>query len=204
MFNQKVFAAFQKHVPDNVVHYCYDLWAEHQFVLKIKRGRNSKFGDYRYNVVEKTHTITINNDLNQFAFLITYIHEIAHLVTQKNHGSRVQPHGKEWKKHFRDLLLPLCNNLVFPDPIRLPLINYLKNPKASSCSDPKLFIALRSFDEQSQGMLYLSQLKVGDKFLFNNRMFQKEHIRRTRALCKETLSGKKYLISSIALVEPVQ
>jgi SprT protein len=197
----KFYKAFEKHVPENVVHYCYDLWAEHKFNLRITRSRSTKFGDYRFDPSDKSHTISLNHDLNPYAFLVTYIHEVAHLVTYKSFGNKAAPHGKEWKKSFKELLLPVCNDLVFPKEIMMPLRNYLANPKASSCGDPALYKALRSFDSSEEGMLHLSELGAGTVFLFKQRKFEKQEKRRTRSLCKEIPSGRKYLIPEIALVK---
>jgi SprT protein len=199
----KFYHAFEKHVPHNVVHYCYDLWVEHGFQLRITKSRTSKFGDYRFDPADKSHTISVNHDLNAYAFLVTYIHEVAHLVTYKKHGSKVPPHGKEWKINFRELLLPLCNDLVFPAEVIVPLRKYLMNPKASSCGDPALYKALRMYDKKTEelGLTHLSDLKAGTIFIFNQRKFQKEAKRRTRSLCKELPSGRKYLIADIALVK---
>ena len=57
----------------------------------------------------------IYNDLNQYAFLITYLHEVAHLITYQKHKNKVAPHGKEWKNDFKIVLLPILNPQVFPD-----------------------------------------------------------------------------------------
>ena len=54
------------------------------------------------------YQITINNDLNKYRFLITLIHEMAHLVTFKD-MPRSKPHGKEWKINFQRLMLPFLH-----------------------------------------------------------------------------------------------
>ena len=66
--------------------------------LKFVLPRNTKLGDYKYDN-KKGSQITINNDLNQYATLITLTHEIAHAFVLKKYGSNHQPHGKEWKKY---------------------------------------------------------------------------------------------------------
>ena len=67
--------------------------------LKITRPRKTKRGDFRYG--KGTLTISVNQDSNSFRFLFTLIHEIAHLKNYLEFGTRVSPHGKEWKANFR-------------------------------------------------------------------------------------------------------
>lgn len=71
----------EKYVPPASTDYCHQLLYRYGFRLKITRSRKTKLGDYRFLSVQKKHVITVNHDLNPFQFLITYIHEVAHLVT---------------------------------------------------------------------------------------------------------------------------
>ena len=194
---------FQRFLPEKSVLYCWQLWQEHSFNLKIKRKRNSKLGDYRYDPKNKSHSISVNNDLNPYSFLITYLHEIAHMVAFQNFSRKILPHGKEWKNEFKKLMLPMLRENIFPPEIQTALMQYMSNPKASSCSDVHLMQVLRKFD-QPDGMVQLALLKTGEPFRLHNRDFIKEDLRRTRVLCKEIRSGKKFLISKIAIVKPLK
>ncbi|MTI20976.1 transcription elongation protein SprT [Fulvivirga sp. RKSG066] len=189
----------QKHVPEAAVDYCLELWLAHPFNFKLKRPRASKLGDYRYNPNDKSHSISVNLDLNKYSFLVTYLHEVAHLLTYKEFGRKVMPHGKEWKQNFKHVALPLLSNEVFPDPMLRALAKYLKNPKASSCTDPGLYKSLSAYDTEPK--LFLSDVKVGEQFVLGNRVFKKQTLRRTRYVCLEVSTGKKYLISKLAQVE---
>lgn len=200
MTDDNLYHLLKSHLPVNAVHYAYDLWAAHQFNFKVTKKRNSKYGDYRYNPMTGLHSITVNGDLNIYAFLITYLHEVAHLLTYKSSKKRPTPHGKEWKKSFQELMSPMLSNLVFPEDILLALKAHMKNPKATSSSDPILSITLRKYDEQ-KGLVHLGEINAGAIFKLNTRIFKKKAKRRTRVLCEEVKSGKKYLISQIALVE---
>lgn len=190
---------FFQYFPASAVDYCFQLWLDHKFHFKINKKRQTRLGDYRYNPAQKLHTITVNADLNPFSFLVTYLHEVAHLTNQVKHGSHVNPHGKEWKTEFIAISKPVLNTEVFPSFVLKALHDYFKNPKASSCSDHGLQKALQWFDEGGDH-LYLSDIQIGKLFEFNQRKFQKEEIRRTRVLCKEIKTGKKYLISKMAKV----
>lgn len=191
---------FERFVPKGAVDYCDELYQNLGFEFKVKKGRLTKLGDYRFIRKTKEHIITINNDLNPFAFLITYLHEVAHLITYNEFKGRVSPHGKEWKQHFTVLAQPMLNQGVFPPPILIALNSYFKNPKASSCSDPHLFKTLRLFDKPSN-RITLEEIPPGKEFRFNKRVFIKEEKKRTRWICSETASKRKYLIPSIAEVE---
>jgi len=188
-----------KHVPAEAVAYCVSLWISHPFNFKLKRKRNSKLGDYRYNPKDKSHTITLNQDLNKYSFLVTYLHEVAHLLTYIEFGRKVRPHGPEWKSNFKRLSIPVLNDNVFPSPVLRTLAKYLKNPKASSCADPALYKSLAQFDDNPK--LFLSDIEVGQPFTLGKRVFLKEKLRRTRYVCQEVSTGRKYLISKMAQVE---
>lgn len=190
---------FTRFVPEKAVAYCTKLYEYFGFEFKIKKSRQTKLGDYRFDRHSGKHTITVNNDLNPFSFLVTYIHEVAHLVTFKEHGRKVSPHGNEWKENFIKVMKPILNEDIFPSNVFLALQNYFRNPKASSCSDPVLYNVLRQFDEPT-GTIPLSQIPIGEMFTFNDKTYLKLEKKRTRSVCQEVNSKRKYLISEIAPV----
>jgi len=190
---------FQQYLPEKAVNYCADLWVKYGFHLNIKQKRITKLGDYRYDSRDKSHTISINADLNPYSFLLTYLHEVAHLTTQVTYGNKAEPHGEEWKNEFKKIAFPMVNPDVFPNQIIVALQRYFKNPKASSCSDPILMKALKSFDENNPTTM-LGDVLHGTNFEFNGRLFRKEAIQRTRIMCVELNTKRKYLISKAAFV----
>ena len=198
---QKLYKILLQHVPENAVHYCLDLWTALPFHFKVTKARNSKLGDYRYDRKNKSHSISVNFNLNKYSFLITYIHEVAHLMNTERYGRRAAPHGKEWKACFKELMDPVLTDLIFPHNVLIALTNHLKNPKASTYADGNLVLSLRNYDASNHGLTALSELEEGDIFEFNKRMYKKMNIRRTRVLCQESESSKRYLISKMALVK---
>jgi len=196
-----VYYQLEKHLPSNAVHYCLDLWVSYPFIFVVSRERSTKLGDYRYERHQDEHTITVNNNLNRYNFLITYLHEVAHRIVSQPTRRFHKPHGWEWKAEFRRLLSPMMNDLVFPLAVLVPLKRHMRNPKATTQSDPELVKVLRQFDNQ-ESRIYLSDIQAGLPFSFKGRNFKKESVRRTRAVCIEIDTGKKYLISEISEVQP--
>lgn len=191
------------YLPHSASFYCYQLWAKHQFQIKITGPRKTKLGDYRYRPKHRSHLITINNDLNPFTFLVVYLHEVAHYCASVQHGFNIKPHGYQWQKQMRSLLTPVMDSHVFPEDVLFALRSYLKAPKAASCSHPNLTRALRKYDPPSKGVP-LEQLPKGSEFWFKSRKYQKGEVRRTRVACIETGINRKWLINKLALVEPIR
>ena len=189
------------YIPENSQEYCRDLCDQYNFDLKIVNNRSSKSGDYKFSTKFKTHTITINKDLNPYTFLLTFLRELAHLKANIDYGSKIKPHGLEWKTCFSDLAKPLLLTEVFPSKILSALNNYFVNPKASTFSDYMLVETLREYDEHSDGFVNLSQIVHGAIFTLRHRKFIKGVKKRTRFVCKDVITGKNYLISGIAQVK---
>jgi len=202
---QKIFNSLNLHLPENSVQYCWDLWNEDPFNFLITRSRSSKLGDFRYRKDRPVQTITINSDLNAFQFLITYVHEVAHHRAFKKHGIGIKPHGKEWKKTFQEIISPMLSDLVFPIDILIPLRRHMQNPKASTGADLFLSKEIKKYNTQNEntGNSLLNDVKLGAIFELKGRKFKKETLRRTRVLCIEIPSGKKYLISAHAEVTKI-
>lgn len=201
---EKFTAIIRKYVPGRSVDYCVDLWDTYKFSFKVSKERRSKLGDYRFHKTRKQHIITVNGNLNTYGFLITYVHEVAHLIHYELKGNNQPPHGSFWKKIFRELMLPLLTVEIFPLDLLDQLKIHLKNPKASSYSDPALAKVIKKYDpEQPFLESLLEELDVGEKFRLHGRTYEKVRKRRTRCLCREIQSGKKYLISEMAVVKKV-
>ncbi len=199
---QKDIQIFEKYLPNTTVNYCFALWNEHKFNFKITKPRHSKLGDYCYSRANG-HAITVNSNLNKYSFLITYLHEVAHLLVQKNYIRRKLPHGKEWKDAFRKLLDPVMNEESFPIEILNALKIYYKNPAASTGSHSLLSMSLQRYDRQKEGFEQLGLLLENELFQLNGRIFAKGPLRRTRFYCKELTSGKNYVILGRALVQKI-
>jgi SprT protein len=192
-----------RYIPEPAVPVITEWIYEYDFKLKIKKSRSSKYGDYRPPLADTNHHISINHDLNRYAFLITLVHEIAHLSNWKKHKDRVKPHGEEWKQEFRVLMTPFFERKIFPEDVHHTLRKYLVDPAASSCSDLSLLRVLKKYDEKS-GQLFLEELPYGTVFIFGKgRHFRKGQKIRKRFCCQELKSGKQYLFNPLCEVSIV-
>lgn len=191
-----------QYIPQPAITYVLELLKHDNLVVKIKNERKTRHGDYR-KLPNGKHQITVNANLNQYRFLITLIHEIAHFEAYKNYNRFIKPHGKEWKQTFQHLMLPVLNPEVFPLALLPLLAKHFKNPKASSDTDTSLAFALKQFDEAND-KTYVFEVPLGQTFkLYNGRVFKKGVKRRTRYEGVEVASGKLYLFNPNAEVELV-
>ena len=204
MNSNKVLEILHTHLPLPSVGYCFDLWKSSPFDLKLAKSRQTKVGDFTSKRSKSHPRITLNNDLNPYLFLTTYIHEVAHLHVFLRFGHSVDPHGEEWKQEFTDLLIPMLWDHIYPEEILHELRRHMINPKASSFADTKLTEAFRQFDKDKKHAAVLSQLPEGSTFLLQGKYFKKGKLRRTRVLCKELKSKRDYLVPADALVTDVQ
>lgn len=166
--------------------------------LTIARERKSILGDYRHRTEWQNHRISVNGNLNKYAFLVTLLHELAHLITFEQHHNRVAAHGKEWKQSYAYLLKQFLEHKVFPPDIENELLHTLKNPAASSCAEDGLLRVLRRYDERKQPHVLVEDLPAGSVFRTpDGRLFQKGEKLRKRFKCTEVGTGKVYLFSPV-------
>ncbi len=172
--------------------------------LTVTRARQSILGDYRHAHAGKNHRISVNGNLNKYSFLITLLHELAHLFTYERFGHRVQAHGKEWKDAFGKILAQFLEQKVFPEDIAATLTRSLQNPAASSCADEKLLRVLKKYDPVKEGFFLLEQLPEAALFeIKGNRIFRKGEKIRKRIKCLELATNKWYLFSPVYEVKAV-
>ena len=189
-----------KYIPQASVASVFQLITTHNIHLKIVSERVTRHGDYR-KMPNGQHQITVNSNLNSFRFLITLIHEIAHLIAFKKYGRAIKPHGIEWKRTFQQLMLPYLRPEIFPKKILPFLAIHFKNPKASSDTDVNLSLALKQYDAPNNKN-YIFEIPLGRKFrLYNGKIFKRGPRRVKRFECIEISSGKVYLFNPNAEVE---
>jgi len=195
-------AILEKYVPLEAAGIIARWIVESRCQFTISRSRRSKFGDYRPPYAGKGHRISVNNNLNQYAFLITTVHEFAHLKTWTEHKNKFKPHSSVWKDNFKQLMQPFFALNIFPVDIEKAVSVYLSNPSASSCTDINLYRTLQQYDEIKEGHIVLEHLEPEQLFaLPSGRIFKKGPKLRKRYRCIEKPSGKVYLFNPLAEVK---
>ncbi len=198
---QKNSEILKKYLPEQSVAIIAQWIVELDFKLKIKRERNTRLGDYTAPHKGLNHTITINHNLNKFSFLITMVHEVAHLITYNEFKNSVNPHGKEWKQNFQKLMQPFVTTDIFPLEIFSALRKYMQNPAASSCTDMQLLRVLKLHDDATD-TIFLEHIQINTLFLYGaNRIFKKGEKIRKRIKCAEIKSGAVYLFNPLTEVQ---
>ncbi|MES2454088.1 MAG: SprT-like domain-containing protein [Bacteroidota bacterium] len=178
-------------------------WIDYfQCEFKISRNRATKLGDYRHPFRGVGHKISVNNNLNAYAFLVTTVHEFAHLLTWNDHKNKVKPHGEEWKRNFKRMMVPFLEKQVFPEDVQQAIVSYLHNPAAASCTDLKLSRALKKYDSPAATEASrLEELPAGALFTIKDgRKFKKGERLRKRYRCMCLDNGNIYLFNPLAEV----
>ena len=189
-----------KYIPQAAVSPVFELIKAHHVHLKIVNERVTRHGDYR-KMPDGQHQITVNANLNPYRFLMTLVHEVAHLVAFQKYGRAIKPHGKEWKFTYQTLMLPFIRPEVFPNALLPLLALHFKNPKATSDTDAKLSLALKQFDAPNDKN-YIFEIPFGGHFrLYNGKVFKRGNKRVKRYECLEIATGRLYLFNPNAEVE---
>ncbi len=191
--SDRLLLTLEKYLPEDAASYTHSLLWQYGIQLHIKKPRKTKC---------EPHRISINNNLNQYAFLVTFLHETAHLINFEKNGFKVQPHGLEWKREFQTISAPILNPDLFPVELYSALQKYLNNPKASSCTSPELVRALRKYDEADNDTVLLEMLPLNAEFYIDDRLFVRGNKMRSRYRCMEQSSGKWYFVPGLMEVVP--
>src|SRR5690606_20441748 len=146
-------STLQDFISPKALNLVLELLKHENLRVTVKNERKTRHGDYR-RLPNGKHQITVNSNLNEYRFLITLIHEIAHFEAYKHYGKYIKPHGVEWKRTFQHLMLPFLNPDIFPLELLPMLAQHFKNPKATSDTDAKLALALKEYDEPN-GKTYI-------------------------------------------------
>ena len=190
-------SALDKFLPEGSFDLVVGYLHQYKVHLTVTQARKSILGDYR-GVQGGHHRISVNGNLNRYSFLITLLHELAHLLTFDQYAHRVLPHGNEWKQHYASLLVDFVKAGIFPPDIVSELKKSIQNPAASCGGELSLMCVLRKYDPVKEGHLLVEKVPFHTPFLDEKgRIFVKKEKRRTRFVCVEVKTGLTYLFSPI-------
>jgi hypothetical protein len=192
-----------KHVPEEAVPLLLPFLVEHKVKLTIKSERKTRYGDYRHPFQGKGHRISVNAGLNKYKFLVTLIHEMAHLYAWELHKNTIQAHGPEWKQCFKHLLKPFIEQHIFPENVEHAILRSIHNMKASSCSDLSLMRALSEFDETNSDAQTIESIPEGSLFRYQSLVYRKLKKRRTRFECVELQTNRLFMFHPLANITPI-
>ncbi len=197
--------ALSSYLPQGALEPVLEYLHRYKIHLTITRERNSILGDYRHAVHQKNHRISVNGNLNQYSFLVTLLHEIAHLLAFEQYGKSIAPHGKEWKNEYSKILAGFLLKKIFPADVERALLRSIQNPSATSCGEEHLMRVLKRYDERKNGEALVEELNEGQLFkLKDGRIFRKGEKLRKRHKAVDVKTGTLYLFSGVYEVEVLQ
>jgi hypothetical protein len=192
----------QDYLPPGTYDAVLNYLRQYKVHLTVARERKSILGDYRHSTHHANHRISVNGNLNSYSFLITLLHELAHLLTFEQYGNKVLAHGREWKNIYAKMLAQFIQHKIFPGDIEAELIRSLQNPAASTCAEDGLLRILRKYDAKESHHRLVEELSINELFRTSDgRVFKKGEKLRKRYKCVEVKTGKLYLFSPVYEVE---
>lgn len=198
--------ALRQFLPDGSFDPVVQLIHHYKIHLTVTKARKSVLGDYRHPFMGANHKISVNGNLNQYEFLITLLHELAHLLCYEQYKNRVEAHGQEWKGIYGNLLTQFIQMDLFPTDIKNCLLKTLKNPAATANGETKLLLVLRKYNAvQKEGVQLVAHLQEGTLFeAMKGKVFKRGKKRRIRIECIEMTTGHVYSFSALTEVKVIQ
>ncbi|MDE1193294.1 MAG: SprT-like domain-containing protein [Arachidicoccus sp.] len=193
-------------LPDNTFDDVVAYLQKYSVHLTVTQHRSSVLGDYRNALPGQNHRISVNGNLNKYSFLITLLHELAHLLTYEKYKHKVAPHGREWKSIYGELLFIFLQKNIFPNDIAKSLQKSLHNPGASTCAEEDLMRVLKKYNETiDPDIVHVEQIVLNGYFKTRDgRIFIRGEKRRTRYFCTEVGTNKQYLFSALYEVKKTE
>ena len=197
------------HLPPQAVDWVYSYLDRHRVHFHITRQRTSKLGDYRWPQAaggHDYHEISVNGDLNRYLFLWVFLHEAAHLETHLKHPGAA-PHGHEWQGEYARLIADHAH--CFPPEVHDLLARYVRRIPLSRPLLRQIEETLHHHDDgyRPEEHQTLDRLLAGRpnptdiRFRLKSRpdmeLLPLER-RRTRWLCLEPATGRRYTVSANA------
>jgi SprT protein len=205
-FEEHPMQALAAFLPDGTFDDVVAFLHHYKVHLTVTKRRKTVLGDYRHAFRGENHRISVNSNLNKYEFLITLLHELAHLLTYEQYGNRVEAHGKEWKGNYGLLLRKFIEKKIFPADIENALQRSVINPAATANGEVALILVLRRYDNQRrEGYYHVAELPPGSFFQTDDKkIFRKGEKRRSRYTCTEIKTGLNYSFSPVYEVRLIE
>lgn len=191
----------KKYLPEAALPLLEPLLSGYALDLRIVQPRKTKFGDYRLPRNGQRHRISLNANLNCYAFLITLLHEFAHLVAFDKYGRQIKAHGSEWQNTFREISAPFLGKEIFPDKLEACFIDSLNRGHASSATSSALLRELKKFDHHQEALTFVEDLQNGSRFQIGKKVFVKGPKSRKRYKCRSVSDNRYYMVHPLAEVQ---
>ena len=189
------------YIPEHSLDLIYDVITKYNAQLIISKPRTSKLGDFRPPVKGSKPRISVNGDLNIYEFLITLLHEMAHLIAWDQYKRTIKPHGMEWEGIFKLLIENMLSEDVFPEEIK-HILNYeiLTGRNNFSNLNTDLVEALEKFSDEKK-LLRLANIPDKARFtLVSGKEMKKGEKLRKRYKCIEVKTGRNYYVHELAKI----
>lgn len=182
--------------------YCRQIAGIRSINFKLTRERTSKHGDYRNHVSKWRHQISINVTLSPYHFLVTLLHETAHLFVHERYRNHGDPHGPRWKAAFSEVIQPWIVQGILPPKLAFALENHIRKGYATTTGDAGLLAVFRELESVGQSIITLDSLPPGTVFELQGHFFRKGEKMRTFYRCYSLTGKKEYRVRGTAEVTP--
>jgi hypothetical protein len=199
-YKKEPLEGLKQFIPEGTYSYFLHYLQDYAIQLKVTKERHSIQGNFIYKQSDKKNKISINGNLNPYAFALTLIHEIAHCICVHKNGFHKKPHGIEWKSIYSELLNDFMNLKVLPQDLFMAVMEHAQRPTAS-CSDMELEVALSQYDTTDSEEQFLEEVPIGNIIMIQKEKYLIVSKRRTRYLCRNLKNNSEYLISRHARVK---
>lgn len=195
--------SLSKYLPPNCIDEIVLLLSENNVSLKLSRPRKTIQGSFLISKIEKSPIITINNNLNKYQFLLTFLHEWAHFLCYEQ---KIKGHGVVWKQTFGNLINEYIQKEAFPKDLIPALLHFSKHIKYTEYTDIELCKALSKYDDDKiklQNCEFLSNIPENSVFLHNGILMEKLHRLRKYIVCKNMNNNKLYKCHPMMMIKVV-
>jgi hypothetical protein len=203
-YEKTSFDALKNYLPEGSFEMVMPLILKHRVHLVVTRERATKLGDYTNAYSNKNHRISVNGNLNRFAFLITLLHEMAHLLAFEAYGLKIEPHGREWKNTFGQLLKVFLEAGIFPADVAAELSKIVHNPPATTSGEEGLQRVLKQYNTGASIFIAVEELEAGSYFIYRRKLYERGELVRKRIKCTHYHTGKQYLFHPLCEVFPME